>query len=87
MTTTTLPILGLDISNATFDVALLREAATRKPKAREFDNRPSGFPALSAWLAQQQALQVHAVLEATGAYGGALAEFLYTAGHFRSPCC
>lgn len=80
-TTTTLPVLGIDISKATFDVALLCGTETRKPKARKFDNRPIGFQALTTWLAKQNVPQVHAVLEATGAYGDALAEFLHAAGH------
>jgi transposase len=87
MTTTnnsTLPVLGIDISKATFDVALLREVETRKPKARKFDNRPLGFQALREWLTKQNAPRVHAVLEATGAYGDALAEFLHAAGHVVS---
>jgi transposase len=80
-TTMTLPVLGIDISKATFDVALLVTAETRKPKTRKFDNRPGGFQALCAWLAKQAVAQVHAVLEATGAYGDALADFLHAAGH------
>lgn len=79
--TTTLPVLGIDISKATFAGALLRAAATRKPKARQ---RPIGFRALSAWLAKQNAPRVHAVREATGAYGEARAEFLHAAGHLVS---
>ena len=80
-TTCTLPVIGIDVSKATFDVALLPAAETRKPKTRKFDNRPVGFQALSAWLVKQGTPQVHAVLEATGAYGDALAEFLLAAGH------
>lgn len=80
-TTTTQPVLGIDISKATFDVALLPTVATRKPKTRKFDNRPAGFQALRTWLAKQDVAQVHAVMEATGAYGDALAEFLHAAGH------
>lgn len=83
-TTTTLPVLGIDLSKATFEVALLREAETRKPKARKFDNRPAGFQALCTWLTKHDAPQVHAVMEATGAYGDALAAFLHDAGHVVS---
>jgi transposase len=83
-TTTRLPVLGIDISKATFDVALLRDAQTRKAKTRKFDNRPGGFQALCAWLAKQGVAQVHVVLEATGAYGDALAEFLHDAGQVVS---
>jgi len=79
-TTTTLPVLGIDISKATFDVALLRDAQACKPKTRKFDNRPAGFQALLRWLVKHDAPQVHAVMEATGAYGDALAEFLHDAG-------
>lgn len=79
-TTTLLPVLGIDISKATFDVALLLDE-TRKPKTRKFDNRPVGFRALGTWLTKQGVSQVHAVLEATGAYGDALAADLHQAEH------
>jgi len=80
----TLPKLGIDISKKTFDVAFIRDPETMKRKQRQFPNAPAGFQALPAWLAKQGVTQVHAVMEATGAYGDALAEFLYAAGHLVS---
>lgn len=77
----TLPNLGIDISKKTFDVALLRDPETKQRKQRKFPNTPAGFQALQAWLVQQDVTLVHAVLEATGAYGDALAAQLHAAGH------
>lgn len=75
-----LPKLGIDISKKTFDVALLHTPETPKPKQRKFPNTPAGYAALDAWLVQQGAPQVHAIMEATGAYGDALAAHLHAAG-------
>jgi len=77
----TVPKLGIDISKQTFDVALIRDPETMRAKHRQFPNTPAGFQALHSWLARQGVTQVHAVLEATGAYGDALAESLHAAGH------
>jgi transposase len=77
----TIPILGVDISKQTFDAALLRDAQTLQVTQRQFANTPVGFQALRQWLARQGVSQVHAVLEATGAYADALATFLHDAGH------
>ena len=77
----TIPKLGIDISKKTFDVALIRDPETMKCKQRQFPHTPAGFQALQSWLAKQGVRRVHAVMEATGAYGDALAEFLYAAGH------
>jgi transposase len=52
-----------------------------KVKQRQFSNTTTGFQALHTWLAKQGVKQVHAVMEATGAYGDALASNLYAAGH------
>ena len=79
MHTTDLPKLGIDVSKRDFEVQLL--VAGRKPRRRRFDNRPSGFRALSDWLISNGAPHVHAVMEATGTYSDALALSLYQAGH------
>ncbi len=71
-------ILGIDISKATFDVVLVQEDRT---KSGVFPNTPQGFSKLGRWLKKQGVETVHACLEATGTYGEALAECLYTAGH------
>jgi transposase len=62
----------------------VRDPAARQHKQHRFANSGSGFQALQAWLRQQDAPLVHAVLEATGAYGDALALFLTQAGHVVS---
>jgi len=79
MDLTALPKLGIDVSKRDFEVQL--DVQGRKPRRRHFDNREVGFRALAAWLASHDAPQVHAVMEATGAYSDALALFLHQAGH------
>src|ERR1041385_7456520 len=76
---TNLPKLGIDISKRDFEVQL--QVPGRKARRRRFDNRESGFRALADWLLAQGAPQVQAVMEATGTYSDALADFLYQAGH------
>jgi transposase len=71
--------LGIDISRRKFDACLLREGG--KLRHRTFPNSADGFSQLSAWLTKYKVEQVHACLEATGAYGEALSTYLYEAGH------
>jgi len=70
-------ILGIDISKKTFDVSLLREG---KFKHRKFQNTPSGFKGLSAWLDKLTVTVLHACMEATGTYGEPLAQLLFNHG-------
>ena len=70
--------LGIDISKATFDAAILFE--NNKAKIKKFDNKRSGFMAMSEWLKQHEALEAHACLEATGIYGEGLATHLFDIG-------
>jgi transposase len=58
---------------------LLIEGA--KPKHKVFANTDAGFAALSQWLVQQSAPQVHACLEATGTFAEGIARFLAAQGH------
>jgi transposase len=74
--------LGIDISKAKFDVALLRPDG--KLHHRVFHNSPAGFQQLSACLSKQKAHSIHAFMEATGTYGEALAAYLHSAGHLVS---
>ena len=70
--------VGLDISKQTFDACLLRQ--TGKPHHKQFDNSQAGFAKLLRWvnhLAQEAGC--HFCMEATGAYGQALALFLVEA--------
>lgn len=71
--------LGIDVSKAKLDVALLREG---KLKHRSFDNRASGFDQLLAWLDERsvQRQSVHVCMEATGPYSEACATYLSDAG-------
>lgn len=74
----TIHILGIDISKATFDVALLSGGGLR---VAEFSNDPSGYAKLERWLKRHKARPVHACLEATGRYGEDLALQLHERGH------
>lgn len=71
-------ILGIDISKAKFDVALM--VAGKVKKTHVFENTPSGFKVLSDWLLKQGITTVFACMEATGCYGDALATYLYGQG-------
>jgi transposase len=70
--------LGIDISKLKFDACLIRDGGL--PRHKVFPNTPDGFSQLSAWLSKQKVERVHACLEATGAYGEALATYLHEAG-------
>ena len=71
--------LGIDISKLKFDACLVRDRG--KLRHHVFPNTAAGFAQLSAWLAKHQVERAHACLEATGAYGEALATHLHAAGH------
>jgi len=75
-------VLGIDMANTKFDVALVGPDGTVRRKSGA--NTPAGFADLPAWLTRQAVTPVHAALEATGTYGDALAEYLYDAGHVVS---
>lgn len=71
-------VLGIDVAKSKLDVALMLNG---KALMKKFDNSIKGFKLLQGWLASLKIVQVHACLEATGAYGDAVAEFLYERGH------
>ena len=77
--------LGIDISQAKFDVCLrLIDAPAPIPRHRaQFDNRPAGFQKLRRWLVQHLPAQahLHACQEATSRYGDALALALHAQAH------
>ena len=66
--------LGIDVAKAKLDCALRLPEGKLRHKVVE--NSPSGFLALSLWLAKQGAETVHACMEATGTYWEAVAEYL-----------
>lgn len=71
-------ILGLDVSKAKIDCALLLNG---KLRSKVIANTPKGFAALVQWLHEHGADRVHACCEATGVYSDAVASFLVDAGH------
>ena len=74
----TTSVLGIDISKAKFDVALLQ---AEQYQLATFDNDLQGFGRLARWLRKRRVTQLHACMEATGAYGDELALYLHDAGH------
>jgi transposase len=76
------PVLGLDVAKLKFNACLIRQDG--RLRHRVFTNNETGFSQLSAWLTKNDATQVHACLEATGTYAGALATHLYEAGQVVS---
>jgi transposase len=74
----TQPVLGIDISKATFDVVLL---VGEKKIHHQFANNLEGFKQLDIWLHKNEAPKVHACMEATGQYGDKLAAYMYHGGH------
>lgn len=71
-------ILGIDIAKETFDVTLL---GGPQPAAGQFDNDAAGFDRLERWLQKRQVEQLHACMEATGAWWEALALCLHETGY------
>jgi len=75
------PVVGIDVSKKTFDVALL---VGEKPKSGKFKNTPEGFVMFERWLKKEGTEGIHVCMEATGTYGEKLAEYLYEAGYVVS---
>lgn len=74
-------ILGIDVAKKKIDVVLLTGG---KALVGQFDNNNKGFKRLKGWLEKNSAGEIHACLEATGAYSDAVAVFLYEAGYVVS---
>jgi transposase len=70
-------ILGIDISKATFDVALLND---NKVKTKKFSNTSNGFSELKKWLKNKEINTAHVCMEVTGGYEAKLAQNLYDNG-------
>jgi transposase len=73
--------LGVDMSKAKFDVALLLDG--KKYRSKVFTNDPAGFRALLEWIGSNVSGgqdNVHVCMEATGVYHEGLALFLHDQG-------
>jgi transposase len=70
--------LGIDISKATFDVALYQDDTYQ---LGHFSNDQAGFKKLLNWLKKRNVSTYHVCMEATGRYGQALALFLHKEGY------
>jgi transposase len=70
--------IGIDISKAKFDVALLR---CEKLKHKSFPNTAAGHASVLRWLREQGVTAAHVCMESTNVYGETLAEFLYDQGY------
>ncbi len=74
--------LGIDVSKAKLDCAVLLDASQGKHKQKVVANSASGVQALIQWCVKQgvEPQQLHAVLEATGPYHEQAATALHDAG-------
>jgi transposase len=70
--------LGIDVAKAKLDCAL--RLPNGKFRTKVVANSAPGHAELSAWLARQEAPEVHVCLEATGVYWEEIAPFLATQG-------
>lgn len=70
--------LGIDVSKATLDFALL---GGKKTEYRQFNNNEAGYSLVVHWLHKVGAKTLHACLEATGQYGDGVATYLYNHGY------
>jgi len=76
-------IIGIDVSKAKLHSSLLVDPNLKKAKAKSSENTLAGFRALFEWACRHgkcEAADLHFVMEATGVYHEALAEFLFEAG-------
>lgn len=67
-------VLGIDVSKADFHACLLQEGRQSK---KSFPNTTTGYRQLQQWLRNRRTSQVHACMEATGAYWLGLATALH----------
>ena len=74
-----LMFLGIDVSKATVDVALIKD--DKKPRHKVFANTEAGHQQLLSWLNDNGAESLHACMEATGTLYEAVALALSKAGH------
>jgi transposase len=71
--------LGLDVSKATVDAALMSNQGT--VHIGNYENNPEGYAKLLGWLKRHARGKLHTCMEATGRYGEDLALFLHDHGY------
>ena len=75
--TSSVDVLGIDISKADFHGCLIQG---NKQAKNSFPNAPAGYRRLRTWLRNRGSTKVHVCMEATGAYWMGLACALHEAG-------
>jgi transposase len=73
-------IVGVDVAKRSFDVAMPLLAGKYRTKAK-LDNEAAGFKAFGAWLERHAGPGSWVVMEATGVYHEALAEYVHARGY------
>jgi len=76
-------IIGIDVSKAKLNSSLLADHNQKKAKDKASENTPAGFRSLLEWGCRHgkcEAAELHFVMEATGVYHEALADFLFESG-------
>lgn len=73
-------IVGIDIAKRTFDIATLQDNGKFRTKGG-LPNQQAGFETLLDWLAKHAAPDAWIIMEATGVYHEAVAEFLFNQGY------
>nr|WP_272888631.1 transposase [Stutzerimonas stutzeri] len=69
-------VVGIDIAKHTFDIAALQANGKFRTKAK-LANTQSGFELLQQWLSTHAEPKAWVVMEATGIYHEALAQWLH----------
>lgn len=71
-------ILGIDVAKKTLSATLL---SNNKYKHKEFQNNKTGHLSMHNWLKSTGVLDIEICLEATGAYGDEVSDFMYSLGY------
>jgi transposase len=74
------PVVGIDVAKHSFDLAIDLANGKHRTKAK-LANDAKGFQALHAWLQTHAQSDSWIVMEATGTYHEALAEFVHAQGY------
>lgn len=73
-------VVGVDVAKRSFDIAITLPNGKHRTKAK-LANDPSGFAQFKGWLERHAESGAWVVMEATGIYHEALAEYLHASGY------